>query len=69
MGTCLDIYKKYLLRELVPMNLETVKADYLFLSHVQIILNDYSGVVLWNSLLSGLRSAQSLASFKRGLEG
>ena len=29
----------------------------------------YSGAVLWNSLSSELRSAQSLASFKRGLEG
>ena len=29
----------------------------------------YSGAVLWNSLPSELRSAQSLASFKRGLEG
>ena len=29
----------------------------------------YSGAVLWNSLPSELRSPQSLASFKRGLEG
>ena len=28
----------------------------------------YSGAVLWNSLPSELRSAQSVASFKRGLE-
>ena len=29
----------------------------------------YGGAVLWNILPSELRSAQSLASFKRGLEG
>jgi hypothetical protein len=49
-----------------------MKIQYLSLSHIQIIKSahalSYDGAVLWNSLSTELRSAQSLSAFKRGLE-
>ena len=66
MGICLITYKRYSLRELLLRDMENKltipqpRTEYLKRSF------GYSGAVLWNSLPTGLRSAQTLRIFKRG---